>query len=147
MATWCKEPTYCKRPWCWERLKAGGEGDDRRWDGWMASPTQWTWVWANSRRWWRTGKPGVLQSIGLQRVGHDWAMNKNNSIILGYNAAEFLPELRMFWLIKQKKQEDPLEEGMATHSSIIAWRTLWTEDPGGLPWPIGSQRVGHDWAT
>ena len=59
-------------PWCWERLKAGGEGDDRRWDGWTASPTQWTWVWVNSGSWWWTGKPGVLQSMGSQRVGHDW---------------------------------------------------------------------------
>ena len=50
-------------PWCWERLKAGGEGDNRGWDGWMASPIQWTWVWASSGRWWRTGKPGVLQSM------------------------------------------------------------------------------------
>ena len=51
-------------PWCWERLKAGEEGEDRGWDGWMASPTQWTWVWASSGSWWRTGKPGVLQSMG-----------------------------------------------------------------------------------
>ena len=57
-----------KKPWCWERLKAGGKGDNRGWDGWMASPTQWTWVSASSGRWWRTGKPGVLQSMGLQRV-------------------------------------------------------------------------------
>ena len=61
-----------ERPWCWERLKAGGEGDDRGWDGWMATWTQWTWVWANSRRWWRIGKPGVLQFMESQRVGHDW---------------------------------------------------------------------------
>ena len=61
-----------KKTWCWERLKAGGEGGDRGWDGWMASPTWWTWVWANSGRWWRTGKPGVLQSMGSQRVGHNW---------------------------------------------------------------------------
>jgi len=47
LATWCEELTHWKRPWCWERLKARGEGDDRRWDGWMASPTQWTWVWIN----------------------------------------------------------------------------------------------------
>ena len=60
-----------KRPWCWERLKAGGEGDDRKWDSWMASPTQWTWVWASSGSWWRTERPGVLQSMGLQRVIHD----------------------------------------------------------------------------
>ena len=59
------------RPWCWERLKTG-EGDDRGWDGWMASPTQWTWVWVNSGSWWWTGKPGMLQSMGSQRGGHDW---------------------------------------------------------------------------
>ena len=58
---WCEELTHWKRPWCWERLKAGGEGDDRGWDGWMASPTRWTWVWASSGSWWWTGKPGVLQ--------------------------------------------------------------------------------------
>ena len=62
-----------RKDWCWERLKAGGEGGDRGWDGWMASPTWWTRVWANSRRQWRTEKPGVLQSMGSQRVGHDWA--------------------------------------------------------------------------
>ena len=62
-----------ERPWCWERLKAGGEGGESGWDGWMASPNQCTWVWASSRRWWGTGKPGVLQSMGLQRVHHDWA--------------------------------------------------------------------------
>ena len=60
-------------PWCWERLKAGGEGDDRGWDGWMASLTQWRWVWVNSRSWWWTGRPGVLRFMGSQRVGHDWA--------------------------------------------------------------------------
>ena len=64
-----------ERPWCWERLKAGGEGDDRRWDGWMASSTQWTWIWVDSGSWWWTGRPGVLQFMGLQRVGHDWATN------------------------------------------------------------------------
>ena len=62
---------YRKRPWCWERLRAGGEGDDRGWDGWMASLTQWIWVWVNSGSQWRIGKPGVLQFIGLRRVGHD----------------------------------------------------------------------------
>ena len=56
-------------PWCWERLKAGGEEDNREWDGWMASPTQWIWVWARSGSWWWTGEPGVLQSMGLQGVG------------------------------------------------------------------------------
>ena len=65
------------RSWCWERLKAGGEADNRGWDRWMASPTQWTWVWASSRKWWWTGKSGMLQSLGLQRVRHDWAMELN----------------------------------------------------------------------
>ena len=77
LATWCKELTHLKRPWCWERLKAGGEGDDRGWDGWMASTTQWTWVWVNSGSWWWTGRPGVLQSMGLQRVRQDWATELN----------------------------------------------------------------------
>ena len=62
-----------ERPWCWEGLKAGGEGDDRGWDGWMASPTQWTWVWVESHSWWWTGRPDVLRFMGSQRVGHDWA--------------------------------------------------------------------------
>ena len=62
---------------CWKRLMAGGEGDDRGWDGWMASPTRWTWVWASSGSWWWTGKPGVLQSMGSQRVGHDWVTELN----------------------------------------------------------------------
>ena len=65
LATWCKELTHWKRPWCWARLRAGEE-DDRGWDGWMASPTQWTWVCVDSRSWWWTGRPGVLQFMGLQ---------------------------------------------------------------------------------
>ena len=73
LATWCEELTHWKRPQCWERLKAGGKGDNRVWDGWMASLTQWTWVWAGFRSWWRTGKPGMLQSMRSQRVRHNWA--------------------------------------------------------------------------
>ena len=73
LATWCEELTHWKRPWCWEGLGAGGEGDDRGWDGWMASPTQWTWVWVNSGSWWWTGRPGVLWFMESQRVGHNWA--------------------------------------------------------------------------
>ena len=65
-------PPDAKRARCWERLRAG-EGDDRGWDGWMASLTQSTCVWTSSRRWYRTGKPALLQSMGLPRVGHDWA--------------------------------------------------------------------------
>ena len=77
LATWCEELTLLERPWCWERLTAGGEGDDGGWDGWMASPTQWTWVWVNSGSCWWTGGPGVLQSVGSQRVGHNWATELN----------------------------------------------------------------------
>ena len=77
LAIWCEELTHLKRPWCWERLKAEGEGDDRGWDGWMASPTQWTWVWVNSRSWWWTGTPDVLQSMGSQRIGRYWATELN----------------------------------------------------------------------
>ena len=72
VATWWEELTHLKRPWYWERLMTGGEGDDRGWYGWMASPTRWTWVWIGSGRWWWTRKPGMLQSMRSQRVGRDW---------------------------------------------------------------------------
>ena len=67
-----------KRPWCWERLKAGGEGDNRGWDSWMTSPTWWAWVWVNSGSWWWTGRPGVLQFMGLQR--QTWLSDWSNLI-------------------------------------------------------------------
>ena len=85
---WCKELTHLKRPWCWERLKARGEGDDREWDGWMASLTQWTWVWVNSRSCWWAGKPGVLQSMGSKRVRHDWVAELNGTDTF-YNQLKF----------------------------------------------------------
>ena len=77
LATSCEESTHWKRPWCWEGLGAGREGDDRRWDGWMASPTLWAWVWVNFGSLWWTGRPGVLWFMGSQRVGHDWATELN----------------------------------------------------------------------
>ena len=80
LVTWCEELTHWKRPWCWERFRAGREGGDRGWDGWIASPTQWTWVWANSGRWWRTEKPGMLQSMGLQWVRHDWVTEQQQGV-------------------------------------------------------------------
>ena len=91
MATWCwswnsntlsiscKELTHWKRPWCWEVLGAGGEGDDTGWDGSMASLTRWTWVWVNSGSWWWTGRPGMLRFMGLQRVGHDQGTEKQTN--------------------------------------------------------------------
>ena len=77
LAPWCEELAHSKRPLCWERLKAGGEGDSRGWDSWMVSLTHWTWVWVNSRSWWWTGRPGMLQSMGLQRVGCNWVSELN----------------------------------------------------------------------
>ena len=77
LATWCEELTRWKRPWCWERLRAGREGDVRRWDGWLAFPTQWIWVWVDSGSLWWTGRPGVLRLMGSQRVGYDWVTELN----------------------------------------------------------------------
>ena len=72
LATLWEELTYLKRPWCWERFRAEREGDDRGWDGWMASPTKWTWVWVDSGSWWWTRRPGMLQFTGSQRVRYNW---------------------------------------------------------------------------
>ena len=77
LAPWCKELTHLKRPWCWERLRAGGEGDERGWDGWMGSPTRRTWVWVDSGSWWWTGGPGMLRFMGSQRFGQDWVTELN----------------------------------------------------------------------
>ena len=77
LATSCEQLTHWERPWCWEGLGAGEEGGNRGWDGWMASPTWWAWVWVNSRSWWWTGRPGVLWFIWSQRVRHDWATELN----------------------------------------------------------------------
>ena len=157
--------SHWKKPWCWERVKAGGEGDGRGWDSWIVSPTQWTRVWASSGSWWWTGKPGVLQSMGSQSIGHDWVTELNLSfpyhifcvlchrlidhvsmgLFLGslffsldfcfcfcgipYCLGASLVAQRVKRLLAMRKTwiwslswEDPLEEGMATHSSILAWR-------------------------
>ena len=85
LATWCKEPILCKRPGCWERLKAE-EGDDRGWDDWMASLTEWTWIWVGSRSWWWTGKPYMLQSMGVAKSWtqlSNWnALNELNGLVV-----------------------------------------------------------------
>ena len=78
--TSCEELTHWKRLWCWEGLGAGGEGDDRGWDVWMASLTRWTWLWVNYGKWWWTGRLGVLWFMGSQRVGHDWATELTRDI-------------------------------------------------------------------
>ena len=114
LATWCKELTHLKRPWCWERLRAGGEGDDRGLDGWMASPTQWTGVWVDSGSWWWTGRPGVLWFMGSQRAGHDWATELNWTCTRG--TAEKTAYLEMRKKIKIHSISRP-------HRSLKFWLT------------------------
>ena len=97
LATWYEELTHWKRPWCWERLRAGGKGDDIGWDGWMVSLTRWTWVWAGFMSWWWTGKPGVLQSMMSQTFGHDWA-TELNSATSGLTGLQWLPYPHLFHL-------------------------------------------------
>ena len=96
LAISCEELIHWKRPWCWEGLGVGGEGEDSGWDGWMASPTQWTWVWVNSGSWWWTGRPGVLRFMGSQRVGYDWATELNWT------------ELNLFWKTARNHGENIL---------------------------------------
>ena len=114
LATSCEELTHWKRLWSWEGVGARGEGDDRGWDGWMASLTQWTWVSVNSRSWWWTGRPGVLQFMGWQRVGHDWATDliwcdtfqrfKNSLLIFAFNSSSKLSKDCLYFLSKIYKQ-------------------------------------------
>ena len=103
------------------------------------------WVWANSRRWWRTGKPGDLQSMGLQRIGHYWVTDQQQKPSLVAQMVKNLSAMKETW-VPSLGQEDLLEKGMATHSSILAWEIPWTEEPGGLH-SMGSQRVRYDWVT
>ena len=84
-----------EKTWCWEGLWAGGEGDDRGWDGWMASQIRWTWVWVKSGSWWWTGRPGVLQFMGSQRAGHNWAteLNWTEAYLPGNTTCRKLPQM------------------------------------------------------
>ena len=81
LATWCEELTHWKRPWCWERLGAGGRGEDRGWDGWMASSTRWTWVWAGSRRRWGSGSLACCGPRGHRELDRTWWLSSNNSLV------------------------------------------------------------------
>ena len=99
LATSCEELTHWKRLWCWEGLGAGGEGEDRGWDGWMASWTGWTWVWVNSGSWWWTERPGMLRFMGSQRVGHNWATELNWTELNTYQCR---------WTLKSKIMLPPL---------------------------------------
>ena len=120
MATWCEELTHMKRPWCWERWKAGGIGDDRGWDGWMASPTQWTWVWVNSWSWWWTGRPGMLQSMGLQSLTWlgDWT-ELNWTVIFQYQPLMY--KLRLIFLRWQQMYFASSSNSTEHESSIQAF--------------------------
>ena len=118
--------THWKRLWCWERLKSG-ERDDRGWDGWMASPTWWTQVWADSISWWWTGRPGLLQSTGLQRVRHDWVTELTAPIYLSlYPSTE--REMDSFTDGKSRGSGVSYVEGVC---SFIHWF------PECLPWSRG----------
>ena len=149
-------------------IGAGREGDNRGWDGWMASPTRWAWVWVNSGSWWWTGRPGVLRFMGSQRVGHDWATELNwwlvmliifscaywpSVIFLGKMSIQVFCHFNWFifwfWFLLCG---DPWV-------GKIPWRRKWQPTPVLLPGkshgqrsllgysPWGSQRVGHDWLT
>ena len=112
LATWCEELTHWKRPWCWERWKVGGEGNDRGWDGWMASPIQQTWVWVSSRSWWWTGKPGFLQSIGSKRLRHNWVTEPTDWHVWMWefdHKEGWAPKNWCFWtVVLEKTLEIPL---------------------------------------
>ena len=142
LATWCEELTHWKRPQCWEILKAGGEGDNR---GWMASPTRWTWVWASSGRWWRTGNPGVLQSMWSQSM---WSqsqtqMTKQQKLVTKskLKSLELLVCWASFLLIWATAEHRNAESGVLVlfnrHSlgQVTAkfWRTgFWRQEVAGI---------------
>ena len=96
LATWCNELTHLKRLWCWDRLKVGGEGDDKGWDCSMVLLTGRTWVWVDSRSWWWTWRPGMVQSMGSQIVRHDWMTELNwTELKLGHAAISLLALARL----------------------------------------------------
>ena len=122
-------------------MKAGGEWDNRGWDGWMASLTQWTWVWVNSGSWWWIGKPGVLQPIGLQRVRHDWATEMNHLIL-------FLSYSNYVTLTKKKKKGkkkriDQIKAYLKDHPLLCILPLIMTSFPSSLlrEWTVIFQGV------
>ena len=133
------------------KIEGGGERDDRGWDGWMASATQWTWVWENSGSWWWTGRPGVLQSMGSQSQTwmSDWTkLRTGQGFPGGASGKELSCQCRRHKRLRFDSLgwEDPLEKEMATHSSILDWEIPWTEKLMGYsPW--GRKRVRHNLAT
>ena len=118
--TWCKELIYKKRPWCWEKLKAGGEGDGRGWDVGMASPTQWTWIWVDSGSWWWIGRPGMLRFMGSQRVGHDWAteLNWTEDMLSGLIV---IPELKFCLGASLDRWSEGVPRGLKLIHELTVW--------------------------
>ena len=113
--TWCKKLTHWKRPWCWERLRAGGEGDDRGWDSWMTSPNWWTRVWVSSGGWWWTGKPVVLHSVGWQRGRQDWETELNRTEARRVIRFHLLCKWSDVW----EAPRSPKEEGLDCQGNIL----------------------------
>ena len=117
-----KEVTHLKRPWCWERLKAGGEWEERRWDGWMASLSQWTWVWASSRRWWWTGRP---ESMGSHRVRHVWATELTDCSARNWELLCYLTPTSPAWSREQGELWDLGPPPSASGRSVICGWGPW----------------------
>ena len=139
LTTWCEELNHWERPWCWEGLGAEGEGDDGGWDGWMASPTWWTWVWVNSGSWWWIGRPGMLWFMGLQRVGHDWAtelkwlVNRGMILLEDGMYVALHGKFPIIWLIcaiKHQAVQCSVECQLEAPSHNNSSHT-WCEDQGG----------------
>ena len=133
LATWCEELSHLKRPWCWEGLRAGGEGDNRGRDGWMASPTRWTRVWVNSGSWWWTGRPGVLRFMGLQRVRHTERLNWTLSFTIvndSYIEFPFSNLLVGFYNLVEPIATVSPESKLASKicSALWSWTNYWNSD-------------------
>ena len=167
LAPWCKELTHWERPWCWERLKAGGERNDRGWDRCMASLMRWTWVWVSSGSWWWTGKPGMRSPWG-HRVWHAAAAAKSLQSCLtlcdpidGSPQGSSVPGIpQVLLLVKNLSasasrcrrlgfdpwvRKIPWSRRWWPTPVLFAEKFSWPEELGGL-WPMESQRARHDWA-
>ena len=119
---WRTDSLEKKRPWFWERLKVGGEGDNRGWENWMASPTQWTWVWVNSRSWWWTGRPGMLQSMGSQTVRHDWVTILNWTQFLSWPSMLGKTSTGFWWCSKKRRPDEFLNGFHEPGEGRIRWQ-------------------------
>ena len=127
LATSCEELTHWKRLWYWEGLGEGGEGDNRGWDGRKASLTRWTWVWVNSGSWWWTGRPGVLQFMGSQRVRNDWVTELNWIVVILYYISVPLPRHFLFYVFSMLHSDRKILSNISIlmEEFCIFWYFLW----------------------